>query len=123
MTKVDSGDLGFLAGVGIISRACQAPLRQIIKNAGADEIILHDILKGIVPQDQLPGLVSWPKGYDARKGIIVDMLVSGIIDPTKVVRVALENAVSAGKMLLTAEAVVSELPKKEEKKQNIGTDY
>ncbi|MBZ9578356.1 chaperonin GroEL [Patescibacteria group bacterium] len=111
---------GYLAGTGIVIRACQEPLRQIIRNAGADEVYLYKILKNIQDKRkeelEKTGIMNWAKGYDAVTGEIVNMFDAGIVDPTKVVRLALENAASAASMFLTTECVVAELPKKEEKK-------
>ena len=59
------------------------------------------------------GKINWALGYDAIRGKVVNMIEAGIFDPTKVVRLALENAASAASMLLTTEAVVTDLPAKE----------
>ncbi|XOB40340.1 MAG: chaperonin GroEL [Candidatus Nealsonbacteria bacterium] len=109
---------GYFAGQEIVKKACQAPLRQIISNTGADEVTLYRILKQIdearKKQTKETGRINWALGYNAVTGKIVNMVDAGILDPTKVVRAALENAVSAASMILTTEAVVGELP--EEKK-------
>jgi len=109
---------GYLAGHDIVKNACQAPLRQIIKNAGADEVVLYQILKEIIDNKkkgaEQVGVIDWALGYNALTGKVINMVKEGILDPTKVVRVALENASSAASMILTTEVVVSEIP--EEKK-------
>jgi chaperonin GroEL len=90
-------------GVNIVRRALEEPLRQIALNAGAEGSVVVEKVK------------SLPKGegYDAAKGEYVDMVKSGIIDPTKVTRSAVQNAVSIAALLLTTEALVSDLPEKE----------
>lgn len=87
-------------GARIIAKALAAPLRQIVANAG---------LEGSIIQQEVEKL-SENFGYNALIGEYVDMLKSGIIDPTKVARCALENAVSIAGMLLTTEAIVVEAP-------------
>jgi len=109
---------GYMAGHDIVRRACQSPLRQIIKNTGTDEVVLYKVLKDIddKKKEQVQAdKMDWVLGYNAITGKLVNMVNDGIIDPTKVVRLALENASSAASMFLTTEAVVSEIP--EEKKQ------
>lgn len=87
-------------GALIISKALSSPLRQIAANAGLEgSIILQQI-------QQLKG----NKGYNALTDEYVDMLEAGILDPTKVARLALENAASVAGMLLTTEAIVAEIP-------------
>ena len=110
---------GYLAGAEIVIKSCQEPLKRIMKNAGADEVFTHEILKEIKDKEkedfEKPGIMEEIKGYNAITGEITNMFDSGIIDPTKVVRSALENAASAASMFLTTEAVVSELPEEKEK--------
>jgi chaperonin GroEL len=106
---------GYKAGQEIVKRACQAPLRQLIENTGADEVVLYKILKQIdESKDKDNGRIDWALGYNAITGQVVNMIDEGIFDPTKVTRLALENAASATSMFLTTEAVVAEKP--EEKK-------
>jgi chaperonin GroEL len=103
------GDLTADEGVGynIIVRACKSPLRQIIDNAGEDgNVVASEILKN----------KDTNYGYDARAGEYVDMVKKGIIDPTKVVRSALQNAASVATLLLTSDAMIAEEQKKDEKK-------
>lgn len=93
-------------GVDILKRALQAPIRQIAQNAGKDgSVIASEVLKE-----------EGNYGYDAATDTFGDLIQAGIVDPTKVVRSALENAVSAAAMFLTTEAVVVDKP--EEKKEN-----
>ncbi|MCX8138665.1 MAG: chaperonin GroEL [Thermogemmata sp.] len=102
-------------GYNIILRACRAPLRQIVENAGEDgNVIASKILEN----------KDTNYGYDARAGEFCDMVKKGIIDPTKVVRSALQNAASVATLLLTSDALVAEEPKKEEaKKGAAGGNY
>lgn len=88
-------------GVDIIRKALQAPIRQITSNAAVDgSVIVGKLLeKGDVNE-----------GYDAQKGVYTNMFTAGIIDPTKVVRTALEGAASVGGLLITTEAMVADKP-------------
>lgn len=106
-------------GTKIVWRALEEPLRQIIRNTGSkdeDQILSEINAKlAVSPNSNI--------GYDAVSGEIVqDMLKEGIIDPVKVTRSALQNAASVAAMLLTTEAAVTELPKKEEKAPAMGGD-
>jgi len=86
-------------GAKIMARALSSPLRQIAENAGQEgAIILQSVEK-----------MSDKQGYNALTGEYVDMILAGILDPTKVVRCALENAVSVASMLLTTEAIVADI--------------
>jgi chaperonin GroEL len=90
-------------GINIIRRAVQAPARQIAHNAGEDgSVIVGKILES--------GSYNW--GYDAQSGTYGDLVSKGIIDPTKVVRTALQDAASVASLLITTEAMVAEKPKK-----------
>ena len=94
-------------GAHIVRNALEAPLRQIAMNAGYDgSVVFHKVLEA----DNLN------IGFDANTGEIVDMMKAGIIDPTKVVRVALENAGSVASLLLTSDVLVVEKPEKEKEK-------
>jgi chaperonin GroEL len=89
-------------GVNILRRALEEPLRQIAENAGKDgSVVAAEVKKG-----------SSGFGYNAATDTYEDLVKAGIIDPTKVVRSALQNAISAASMLLTTEAVVTDLPEK-----------
>jgi chaperonin GroEL len=86
-------------GVRILRQALEAPLRQIAANSGADP--------GVVADRVRQGQGAF--GFDARRSQYVDLIEAGIIDPTKVVRLALENAVSVASVLLLAEATLTEI--------------
>jgi chaperonin GroEL len=90
-------------GIDIVKRALQAPTRLIAENAGTDgSIVIGKILES--------NNVNY--GFDAQSGEYVDMVKSGIIDPTKVVRTALQDAASVAGLLVTTEAMVAEKPEK-----------
>ena len=87
-------------GVNIIHRALEEPLRMIALNAGAEGATVFQRVKA----------ESGTTGYDASSDTYVDMVAQGIIDPTKVTRIALQNAASVAALLLTTEALITELP-------------
>src|SRR5215467_2634010 len=88
-------------GAMIVKRALEAPIRQIVENAGAEgSVIVEKVKSETVPN----------RGYDAESMDYVDMVQAGIIDPTKVERVALQNAASIASLLLTTEALVTDIP-------------
>jgi chaperonin GroEL len=100
--KVDNEDQA--TGVNIIRLALEAPLRTIVENAGQEgSVIVAKVKEG---KDDF--------GFDARDNKYVNFFAAGIIDPTKVARLALENAASIAGLLLTTEAVVSEIPEEKE---------
>ena len=88
-------------GVEIVRRALQAPLRQIAENAGHDGAVVAGKLNEGKDQN---------RGFDAQKEVYTDMFKSGIVDPTKVVRAALQDASSVAGLLITTEAMVAEKP-------------
>jgi len=91
-------------GVDIVKRAIEEPVRQIANNAGDEgSVVVQETLKG----DKLG------YGYNAEKGEYQDLVEAGVIDPTKVSRIALQNASSIAGLLLTTECVVTEIPEKE----------
>jgi len=91
-------------GIQIALRAMEAPLREIVTNAGEEpSVILNKVIEG-----------KGAFGYNAANGEYVDMLEAGILDPTKVTRTALQNAASIAGLMITTEAMVAELPKKDE---------
>src|SRR5207244_10421702 len=96
----------------IVIRACRAPLVQIVANAGEN----GDVVANAVLENKNANY-----GYDARLGVYGDLVKEGIIDPTKVVRFALQNAASVATLLLTSDALLAELPK-DEKKAGKGGD-
>src|SRR5438128_1351947 len=88
-------------GAMIVKRALEEPIRQIVENAGLEgSVIVEKVKSETVPN----------RGYDAESMEYVDMLQAGIIDPTKVERVALQNAASVASLLLTTEALITDLP-------------
>jgi chaperonin GroEL len=91
-------------GVEIVRKALQSPARQIATNAGED----GSVIVGKILENSAYGF-----GFDAQNGEYVDMVKKGIIDPTKVVRQALQGAASVAGLLITTEAMVAELPKKQ----------
>ncbi len=91
-------------GIEIIRRAIQAPVRQIAENAGVD---------GAVIVGKLLESKDTNYGYNAQINEYTDMIKAGIVDPTKVVRTALQDAASVGGLLITTEAMVTEIPQKE----------
>jgi len=92
------------AGINILLRALEAPIRQIAENAGVEgSIVVNKVLESKEPEF----------GFDAQNEEYVDMIKSGIVDPAKVVRTALQDASSVAGLLITTEAMVAELPKQE----------
>jgi chaperonin GroEL len=95
-----------VTGFNIVVRACKAPIVQIVQNAGeTGDVVANKVLEN--------DNVNY--GFDARQGKYCDMVKEGIIDPTKVVRSALQNASSVSTLLLTSDALVAEIPKEEKK--------
>jgi chaperonin GroEL len=90
-------------GVALVRRAIEEPLRQIVANAGGEPSVVVNEVRN----------AKASHGYNARTGKYVDMIADGVIDPTKVVRTALENAASVAGMMLTTEAMIAEAPKKD----------
>jgi chaperonin GroEL len=93
------------AGINIVLRALEAPIRQIAENAGVE----GSIVVGKITENK-----SQTYGFDAQTEQYVDMLSAGIVDPAKVVRVALQDASSIAGLMITTEAMVAEAPKKKE---------
>jgi len=90
------------AGIKIVLRALEEPLRQIVANAGDDpSVVLNKVLDG---KDSF--------GYNAANGEYGDLIEMGILDPTRVTRIALQNAASIASLILTTDAMVAELPEK-----------
>ncbi|MDQ1272558.1 MAG: chaperonin GroEL [Planctomycetota bacterium] len=98
-------------GVDIIAKVLEAPLRQIASNTGVDGSVVVEEVKEL----------STNMGYDANTGNYVDMLDKGIVDPSKVSRVALQNAASVAGLLLTTETIITELKEDEEERQIEGS--
>ncbi len=102
--KVKSDNPDVQAGINIVLRALESPIRQIAENSGVE----GSIVVGKVSENS-----SDTFGFDAQNETYVDMIKAGIIDPTKVVRTALQDAASIAGLLVTTEAMVAERPKKE----------
>ena len=98
-------------GAMIVKRALEEPIRQIVENSGAEGSVIIEKVKAETVAT---------RGFDAETMEFVDMLQAGIIDPTKVERAALENAASIASLLLTTEALVSEIPEEKEDKAPAG---
>jgi chaperonin GroEL len=98
-------------GYNIVVRACKSPITQIAENAGTDGAIVGAKVQENSNQNF---------GYDARQDRYCDMVKEGIIDPTKVVRSALQNASSVATLLLTSDALVAEAPKEDKKSKSEG---
>ena len=103
LVKPDSDDQK--VGVDIVRRALEAPVRQIAENAGREGSVIVGKIRDAKG-------VSW--GYDAQNDKLVDMVKAGIIDPTKVVRIALQDAASVAGLLITTEAMVADSPRDED---------
>jgi chaperonin GroEL len=101
--KDDNSDIQ--AGINIVLRALEAPIRQIVENAGVE----GSLVVGKIAENK-----SQTYGFDAQNEQYVDMLSAGIVDPAKVVRVALQDAASIAGLMITTEAMVAEAPKKKE---------
>ena len=99
--KADNDDQRF--GIEIVRKAIQTPLRQIAENAGEDGAV---IAGKVLEKDE------YNYGFDAQTGEFKDLVKAGIIDPTKVVRTALQDAASVAGLLITTEAMVAERPEK-----------
>jgi len=103
--KLSDGNADIQAGINIVLRALEAPIRQIAENAGVE----GSIVVGKITENK-----SQTYGFDAQTEQYVDMLSAGIVDPAKVVRVALQDAASVAGLMITTEAMVAEAPKKKE---------
>ena len=90
-------------GVAIVKRACEEPLRQIVSNSGSEGAIVVDKVR----DNDNPNF-----GYNAATDTYEDLVVAGVIDPTKVTRTALQNAASIASLMLTTEAMIAEIPEK-----------
>jgi chaperonin GroEL len=110
LTRLRAGNDDQRVGIDIVRRALAAPARQIVENAGGDASV---VIGRLLDANHVN------RGYDAQSGDYVDMLKAGIIDPTKVVRLALQNAASVAGLLVTTEAMVAE---RSEKKTGTGAE-
>ena len=100
-------------GVNIIKRALEEPIRQIANNAGHEGSVVVQKVKELKPND----------GFNADAEVYEDMLKAGIIDPTKVTRTALQNAASISALMLTTEALITDIPEKKEKHPPMPPEY
>jgi len=111
------GDLGLvgdeLTGAGIIARAVEAPLRQLVANAGREGALVVERVKN----------GKGGEGYNVATDKFEDLIASGVVDPTKVTRSALQNAASIAGLLLTTEALITDLPEKEAAGAGHGHDH
>jgi len=104
VSKLSSDNHDIQAGIAIVLRALETPIRQIVENAGVEgSIVVAKVLEN----------KTETFGFDAQDEEYKDLVSAGIIDPTKVVRTALQDAASVAGLLVTTEAMVAELPKKE----------
>ena len=102
--KVTGANDDQTTGIKILARSIEEPLRQIVANAGEDAaVVLNRVREG-----------KGTFGYNAQTGEYGDMIELGILDPTKVTRLALQNAASVAGLLLTTEVMIAESPKEEE---------
>jgi len=101
LTKLKAVNEDQMVGINIVRKAIQAPARQIAENSGEDGAVVA----GKLMESNDP---SW--GFDAQSGKFCDLVKAGIIDPTKVVRIALQNAASVAGLLITTEAMVADKP-------------
>jgi chaperonin GroEL len=104
LAKLKPGNRDRQVGIDIVRRAIAYPTRLIAENAGAD---------GAVVVGKLLEQANAGHGFDAQAGTYTDMVKAGIIDPTKVVRLALQGAASIAGLLITTEAMVAEKPEKD----------
>ena len=102
--KLSDENADVQSGINIVLRALESPIRQIVENAGGEgSVVVGKILEN----------KSQTYGFDAQTDQYVDMLAAGIVDPAKVVRVALQDAASVAGLMITTEAMVTDRPKKD----------
>ena len=109
--KLIDGNEDVQSGINIVLRALEAPVRQIAENSGVE---------GSVVVSKLLANKTQSYGFDAQKEAYVDMLEAGIVDPAKVVRVALQDAASIAGLLITTEAMVAESPERIRRPGDVG---
>ena len=104
LTALTGANADVTAGISIVLRALEAPLRQIAENSGVEgSIVVGKLMDGKNPN----------QGFDAQAELYVDMIKAGIVDPAKVVRTALQDAGSIAALLITAEAMIADIPRKD----------
>jgi chaperonin GroEL len=102
VAKLKSDNVDVQAGITIVMKALEAPIRQIVENSGVE---------GSIVVSKINENKSQTFGFDAQSETYVDMIEAGIVDPSKVIRTALQNAASVAGLLITTEAMVAEVPK------------
>ena len=104
LTALTGANADVTAGISIVMRALEAPIRQIVENSGVEgSIVVGKLIDG----------KDVNQGFDAQNERYVDMLKAGIVDPAKVVRAALQDAGSIAALLITAEAMIADIPQKD----------
>jgi chaperonin GroEL len=111
LTALTGATADVTAGISIVLKALEAPIRQIAENSGVE---------GSIVVGKLMGSKNANEGFDAQAETYVDMIKAGIIDPAKVVRTALEDAGSIAALLITAEAMIADVPQKDAATSNAG---
>ncbi len=106
LEKMKGEDLDEQTGINIVKRAIEEPVRQIAENAGVD---------GAIVVDKIRASKETNFGYNAEENVYCDLIKSGIVDPVKVTRTALQNASSISGLLLTTDALITDIPEKKEK--------
>ena len=104
LTALTGANADVTAGISIVMRALEAPIRQIAENSGVE---------GSIVVGKLTDGKDANQGFDAQNERYVDMIKAGIVDPAKVVRTALQDAGSIAALLITAEAMIAEIPQKD----------
>lgn len=104
LEKVKEEDIDIQTGINIVKRAIEEPIKQIAENAGVDGAVIIERIRS--------GGKSESYGFNAATGQFEDLIKAGIVDPTKVVRTALQNAASVASLLLTSEVLVTDIPEK-----------
>ncbi len=116
LEKELNGDI--LTGVKIVRRALEEPMRQLAENAGYDGAVIVEGVRRKQAEEKNKNI-----GFDVLKEDYVDMIKAGIIDPAKVTRSAMENAASIAAMILTTEALITDIPEKEKTPTPAGGEY
>ena len=118
ITKLKDADEDINTGINIVRRALEMPLRGIVRNAGMDGAVVLEAVRRQQTEKKNKNI-----GYDVMAGDYVDMVVAGIIDPAKVTKGALENAASIAAMILTTEALVTDVPQEDKTPSPPMPDY
>jgi len=118
IAKLKDADEDINTGINIVRRALEMPLRGIVRNAGMDGAVVLESVRRQQTEKKNKNI-----GYDVMAGDYVDMVVAGIIDPAKVTKGALENAASIAAMILTTEALVTDVPQEEKSPTPPMPDY